>query len=85
MILFCRYMWVGVTARRRLQKLPYKDQKTGAKNPDRLVIAFALGMFGLAITGMVLHSFVDRMIVYPFMALFAVVRYTATKPSTPSL
>jgi hypothetical protein len=25
---------------------------------------------GLSIEGLVLHSFVDRMIVYPFMALF---------------
>ncbi|NOZ44786.1 MAG: hypothetical protein GXP45_06720 [bacterium] len=28
-------------------------------------------MLGLAGEGLVLHSFVDRMIVYPFMALFA--------------
>lgn len=35
-----------------------------------VIIWFALGLFGLAIEWLVLHSFVDRMIVYPFMALF---------------
>ena len=35
-----------------------------------LVFAFSLGVLGLSIEGFVLHSFVDRMIVYPFMALF---------------
>lgn len=35
-----------------------------------IIIWFALGLFGLAIEWLVLHSFVDRMIVYPFMAMF---------------
>jgi hypothetical protein len=35
-----------------------------------LVIACSLGLVGLSIEWLVLHSFVDRMIVYPFMALF---------------
>ncbi|MFZ2151159.1 MAG: O-antigen ligase family protein [Candidatus Absconditicoccaceae bacterium] len=35
-----------------------------------IIIGFALGLLGLAIEGIVLHSFVDRMIVYPFMAMF---------------
>lgn len=35
-----------------------------------IIIWFALGLGGLAIEWIVLHSFVDRMIVYPFMALF---------------
>ena len=34
--------------------------------------AFALGMVGLAICGMVLHSFSDRMIVYPFMLIWGI-------------
>lgn len=33
-------------------------------------LAFGLGLWGLAVEGLVLHSFVDRMIVYPFMLLF---------------
>jgi hypothetical protein len=35
-----------------------------------MVFAFSLWLFWLSIEWMVLHSFVDRMIVYPFMALF---------------
>jgi hypothetical protein len=37
---------------------------------SRVIIWFALWLFGLAVEWLVLHSFVDRMIVYPFMALF---------------
>lgn len=35
-----------------------------------ILLAFGIGLFGLALEGLVLHSFVDRMIVYPFMLLF---------------
>jgi len=41
-----------------------------------IIFAFSLGMIGLSIEWLVLHSFVDRMIVYPFTALFGV--YLAT-------
>ncbi len=34
------------------------------------IIAFAVGMIWLSISGLVLHSFIDRMIVYPMMALY---------------
>ena len=34
------------------------------------VVAFSLGMLSLTISGMVLHTFGDRMVVYPFMLLF---------------
>jgi len=37
-----------------------------------IILAFSLGLLGLSIEGLVLHSFVDRMIVYPFMALFGI-------------
>jgi len=37
-----------------------------------IVFAFWLGIFWLSIEWLVLHSFVDRMIVYPFVALFAI-------------
>lgn len=36
-------------------------------------VAISLGMLGLAISGMVLHSFADRMVVYPRMILVWVV------------
>jgi hypothetical protein len=35
-----------------------------------ILIGFSLGLLWLAIEWLVLHSFVDRMIVYPFMAMF---------------
>ena len=35
-----------------------------------IIVAFSLGLLGLSIEWLVLHSFVDRMVVYPFMALF---------------
>lgn len=38
-----------------------------------LVFAFSLGVLWLSIEWLVLHSFIDRMIVYPFMALFGIV------------
>jgi O-antigen ligase len=37
-----------------------------------IVFAFGVGILWLSIEGLVLQSFVDRMIVYPFMALFAI-------------
>lgn len=37
-----------------------------------LLFCFSLGIAGLSICWFVLHSFVDRMIVYPFMALFGI-------------
>jgi hypothetical protein len=38
-----------------------------------LLFACSLWIAGLSICGFVLHSFIDRMIVYPFMALFGVI------------
>ena len=35
-----------------------------------MIFGLSLGLFGLSIEWFVLHSFVDRMIVYPFMAIF---------------
>jgi uncharacterized integral membrane protein len=36
------------------------------------IMAFSLGMMTLTVSGMVLHSFADRMVVYPFMLLFGI-------------
>lgn len=52
----------------------WKDWKMvkQTKNMSRLsliMIAFSIGLFWLSIEWMVLHSFVDRMIVYPFVVL----------------
>ena len=50
-----------------------EEKKNFSKNirvHSWIIIWFALWLFGLAIEWLVLHSFVDRMIVYPFMAMF---------------
>lgn len=38
-----------------------------------VLFSLSLGIFGLGICWLVLHSFVDRMIVYPFMAMFGLI------------
>ena len=38
-----------------------------------VLFSLSLGICGLGICGLVLHSFVDRMIVYPFMAMFGII------------
>ncbi|HKL44469.1 MAG TPA: O-antigen ligase family protein [Candidatus Absconditabacterales bacterium] len=55
----------------------WKDSRMVKQTKDMrklslIMIAFSLGLFGLSIEGLVLHSFVDRMIVYPFVSLFGV-------------
>lgn len=53
-----------------------KGKKSDSKTLTKLLtsIAFGLWLRGLAVEGLVLHSFVDRMIVYPFMLLFGLWR-----------
>lgn len=55
-----------------------EEKKTDSKLTKKrklygmIVFAFGVGILWLSIEGIVLHSFVDRMIVYPFTALFAI-------------
>ncbi len=42
---------------------------------SRRLIAMSVGLIWIAASGMILHSFVDRMVVYPFMLLFGIVLY----------
>lgn len=65
-----------------LHYIAYKSYEEEKKTDDKLtkkrklygmiVFAFWVGILGLSIEWLVLHSFVDRMIVYPFTALFAI-------------
>ncbi len=65
-----------------LHYIAYKSYEEEKKSDDKLtknrklygsiVFAFGVGILGLSIEWLVLHSFVDRMIVYPFVALFAI-------------
>lgn len=70
MFLYLYLIWIGYVAYRTEQqeKIIKKTRRFG-----KLVFAFSLWLLGLSIEWLVLHSFVDRMIVYPFMALFGIV------------
>jgi hypothetical protein len=52
---------------------------------NQWIQAFSLGMITLSISGMVLHSFGDRMVVLPFMLLFGVALSTMKKPQNVSV
>ncbi|MBS8122561.1 O-antigen ligase family protein [Candidatus Vampirococcus lugosii] len=71
-------MWFGIYLFFVFYGLYYlfKSNKKEKNNKYILyVLAFSIGLIGLSIQGMVLHSFVDRMIIYPFMFLFAIAIY----------
>lgn len=56
----------------------FKQSQIWQKNKQRkyywfLLFACSLGIAGLSICGLVLHSFIDRMVVYPFMAIFGII------------
>ena len=74
MALYIYMNFVGFTA----LKKDYMDETSSKemKNLSLIIFAFSLWMIGLSIEWLVLHSFVDRMIVYPFTALFGI--YLAT-------
>ena len=65
-----------------LHRIAYKSYEAEKKTDDKamkkrklywtIVFAFGVGILWLSIEWFVLHSFVDRMIVYPFTALFAI-------------
>lgn len=78
-----------------LHYIAYKSYEEEKKSDDKLtkkrklygtiVFAFGVGILWLSIEGLVLHSFVDRMIVYPFVALFAIAYglYRKDRHTTP--
>ncbi len=70
--LYLNFVWF------KALKKDYLDEKTSKemKNLSLIIFAFSLWMVGLSIEWLVLHSFVDRMIVYPYTALFGI--YLAT-------
>ena len=72
--IFCfgRLLWQGLKEIRTYLIEVKKWKKADQKELTQILIAIGLGLglFGLAIEGLVLHSFVDRMIVYPFMLIF---------------
>lgn len=66
------YVWLHLIGR-KAYKLEQDEKKKIVKKTRQYgirVFGLSLGLLGLSIEGMFLHSFVDRMIVYPFMAIF---------------
>lgn len=61
--------WVGI---RDFLKL-WKSKEKQLPQHYQMIMAMSVGMIGLSICGLVLHSFTDRMIVYPMMAMFGLI------------
>lgn len=69
------YVWLNrVGFREFFAARKTKDKQMPAHY--RTLLAMSIGMVGLSICGFVLHSFTDRMIVYPMMALFGLILAT---------
>ncbi len=70
MIIYVWFLWIGrISLRRSFLEKETKQQKYFWY----ILFGLSLGLFWLWICWLVLHSFVDRMIVYPFMAMFGLV------------
>lgn len=69
MILYLYLHLIGFWAWKNIDH--QRDNKV-LKQKALVLLAFSLWIFGLSIEWLVLHSFVDRMIVYPFVTLFAI-------------
>ena len=67
------YLWLHLIGR-NAYKLEQKTEKHKIQKKTRLygilIFGLSLGLLGLSIEWFVLEGFVDRMIVYPFMAIF---------------
>lgn len=74
MFCFCWLLWTSLKLILDYLKEVKKGKEANKRKLTQLLmmIAFGLGLRGLAVEGLVLHSFVDRMMVYPFMLLWGV-------------
>lgn len=70
MVLYIWFIWIGWSA---LRKSFLEKETKQQKYLWYVLFSLSLGICGLGICGLVLHSFVDRMIVYPFMAMFGII------------
>jgi len=66
------YLWLQILGYRSYRKLQHDKLTKEQRYRSRVIIAFAIGLLGLSIEWFFLHSFVDRMIVYPSMLLFGI-------------
>ncbi len=69
MYLYLRLQILGYRSYRKLQNHKLSKEQ---RYWSRIIISLSLWLFGLTIEGFFLHSFVDRMIVYPSMLLFGI-------------
>ncbi len=77
MLLYGYLNLIGILKRRRYRSTSESSQESSwSVSPTDLLLWLSLGMIWLSASGMLLHSFTDRMIVYPFMLLFGIVLYT---------
>lgn len=61
------YLWMMRIGVKAFDTMEEKKLTKENRKRARSVFALSLWLFGLSIEGMFLHSFIDRMIVYPFM------------------
>jgi O-antigen ligase len=66
------YLWLHVIGRKayKLEQDEHHKLMKKTRQYGMIIFALSLWLFGLTIEWIFLHSFVDRMIVYPFMAIF---------------
>lgn len=64
------YLWLQILGYRSYRKLQHDKLTKEQRYRSRVIITLAIGLFWLSIEWFFLHSFVDRMIVYPSMLLF---------------
>lgn len=66
------YLWLHILGYRSYRKLQHDKLTKEQRYRSRVIIALSIGLLWLSIEGFFLHSFVDRMIVYPSMLLFGI-------------
>jgi len=74
-LLYLTLNLIGIHELRKYNRAIYKNTSDEVNlSSELLIFACSLWIIGLSLEWLVLHSFVDRMIVYPFMLLFGIIR-----------
>lgn len=66
------YLWFHLQWRYAYKALKKNTISKEHQKQYRYIIGLSLGILGLTVEWLFLHSFVDRMIVYPFMLIFGI-------------
>jgi len=67
------YLWFHLQWRHAYKALKKNTVSKEQEKQYRYIIGLSLGIAGLTIEWLFLHSFVDRMIIYPFMLTFGII------------